>query len=144
MFLIMTSRAPVCALNSAHPGLLDRSNKGVKFTHPWNSAGYNCRNKLLFCANVLSITSIRALQVCAWNVALPGLSHRTVFFNSGSAKHVSALVFRKTCGGVPWVSRVPWGFLVLFRGNDFLLQYVDASLWNFSGHRAAFRLQVAS
>jgi len=29
-----------------------------------------------------------------------------------------------------------------FRANDFLLQYVDASLWKILGHRAAFRFQV--
>jgi len=30
-----------------------------------------------------------------------------------------------------------------FLGGDyFLLQYVDASLWNFSDHHASFRLQV--
>jgi len=30
----------------------------------------------------------------------------------------------------------------LFRGNDFLFLYVDASLHNFLDHRTAFRLQV--
>ena len=34
-----------------------------------------------------------------------------------------------------------WKFLV-FSGNDFLIQYVDASLWNILDHRAAYRLQV--
>ena len=46
------------------------------------------------------------------------------------------LVFCKAC------SLVPWEFLVFFRGNDFLLQYVNASLWNFLDQCAAFRLQV--
>jgi len=73
-----SSRAQkVCASNSARPGLQDRSNKGVKHTQSWNSAGYNLRNKLRFCPNVLSITSFRALQVCAWNVAYPGFSYKS-------------------------------------------------------------------
>ena len=40
------------------------------------SACHNCWNKLRLCANVLSITSFRALQVCAWNVAHPLLPNR--------------------------------------------------------------------
>jgi len=44
---------------------LDRNNKGVKYTQTWNSAGHNCRNRKRLCANVLSIASFRALQVCA-------------------------------------------------------------------------------
>jgi len=51
-------------------------------------------------------------------------------------------VFRKTCNVVTWVLRVAWGFVVFFRGNNFFLQYVDASLWTFLEYRAAFRFQV--
>jgi len=74
-----SSLAQVCASNSAHPGLLNQSNKGVKYTQPWNRVGYNCKNRLRFCAsaNALSITSFRDLQVCAWKVAHPGLSDRS-------------------------------------------------------------------
>ena len=54
-----SSRAQkVCAWNSANPGLPDRNNRRVKCTQPWNTAGHNCRNRLRFCANVLSITSL--------------------------------------------------------------------------------------
>ena len=67
----------MCASNSAHSALPDKNSKGVKYNQAWNSRCHNCRNRLHLCANVLSITSFRALQVCAWNVAHPGLSDRT-------------------------------------------------------------------
>jgi len=51
-------------------------NRGAKFTQRWNIAGQNCTNKLRLYMNALSITSFRALQVCAWNVAHPVLPDR--------------------------------------------------------------------
>ena len=74
----------MCAWNVAHPRLLHRNNKGVKYPLPWNSAGHNCRNRLCLCASALSITSFRALQVCAYSVAQRGLSDRS---NKGSKIH---------------------------------------------------------
>jgi len=57
---------------------------------------------------------------------------KSVLFNTGSAKHVVGLRgFEGFREGFPF-----------FRGNQFLLKYVDASLWIFLDHRAAFRLQV--
>jgi len=67
------------------------------------------------------------------------LSYKPVFFNSGSAEPFRK--FRKTLVGFRGL-RVPWGFLVLFRENDFLLQCIDVSLRKILDHRAAFRLQV--
>ena len=66
----------VCTWKKAHPRFVDRNYKGVKYTQSWNRAGHICRNRLRLCANILSITSFPALQVCAWNVAHPALSER--------------------------------------------------------------------
>jgi len=53
----------------------------------------------------------------------------------------SLIVGQCSSTGVPRASRVPWGFLVFWK-SDFLLQYVNASLWNFLDQLVASRLQV--
>jgi len=57
---------------------------------------------------------------------LEKLTSRSALFRRGSAEHVVG--FRE-CS-------------TFFRGNDFLHQYVNASLWNFLDQRAAFRLHI--
>ena len=118
-------------------------NKGVKYTQPWNSAGYNCRNKLRLCANVLSITSFEPCR-CA-----PEMSHTLVCqieatgeYNSlspGTAQLASAEIScgsaRLSCwlrvsspAGVRLERRTPW----------FVRQKRQGSLIH-SGHLKNFR-----
>jgi len=91
VFFNTSSRAQVCAWNSAKPGLRYRNNKGGKYTQSQNSAGHSCRNTLRLCVNGLPVTRCRALQVCAWNVAHPAL----VDINKQGSKTHSA--FEQSC-----------------------------------------------
>jgi len=66
------------------------------------------------------------LAVDDMKVKTTDIGCRSVLFNGGSAKHVVG--FREGSS--------------FFRGNDFLLPYVDTSFWNFLDHCATFRLHV--
>jgi len=80
--------------------------------------------------------------ICARQNRIPRVWRNIILLSILQQEFHGTLLFLKTCGGVTWVLRVPWGFLVFFRGNDFLLQYVDGWLWKTLDHRAAFRFQA--
>ena len=71
-------------------------------------------------------------RICACQNWFPCVWRNIIYFSILQQGFRGTLVFYKTCSGVTWVLRVP----CFFRGNDFLLQYVDVSLWKFLG---AFR-----
>ena len=114
----------------------------VLWTRPWSTATiteqlgrrqFECNSSIISRRGVVSIFVARGM-LCGQH-----FSDVDVLSAFRRIKYISALRqgFRRTCSGV-------WGSVssLFLMGNDFLLQYVDASLWILLDQRLAFRLHV--